>query len=1194
MNYFFHANRLQFFGSGTGLCRGRNHGISLNFLVVAKLTTLFILIFSFNALADANAQKISIKSKTSSLKQVMSEIRKQSGYGFIYKDSYLKNANPVSLNIENMEVVEALPVIFEKQPFDYHVEGKVITLTPKALNYGAVSEFRFMDFAEVRGRVVDSVGAPLVGATVRVLNGSNTTKTDQNGSFLLRDVAETAILNISFVGYISQQVRAASSLGTIVLQPSKTVLEATEVTLNTGYQTIARERATGSFGTVSREQLDKPAINIAQRLIGTNAGVRTSLNVEGDPTFEIRGTTSLYANASPLVVVDGFPIQGDFNSINPNDVESVTILKDAAAASIWGARAANGVIVVVSKSARNDTPIKVDFQAFTRIGDKFDLDYARGLASSSETVDYETRSFNKWSAQENTGAFQTNVGKQWSLATIALSEHNLGFITAAERDAELARLTSLDNRQQIRDYLMANPVDQQYNLTISSGTSRMNNVFSLMFEDRQSNFQNTGNNHYMLNWRNSSSVFKWLDFNISTMLQYTDARNNGVGLGDIQGMSPYEMLVNSDGSQTNIHRYYWPIVERFVPTDLFPYSDWTYNPIQEMNNRDLRSRDLNGRVMGGLTFKPLRGLRLDSRIQYEHFNTFNRNFYGEETFYVRQIVNQATTWNQTTNAITPNLPKGAILTQSRNKTEAWIWRNQVSFDRSFGVDHVVNAVAGAEIRNMVVESFGNPTTYGYNDETLTLGTFPNGPGGTFRTIQNWLGSNQTFSYTNSFSYRTERFSSLYANASYTYLNRYTFSGSVRTDASNLITDDPDYRYAPFWSLGGSWQLAKEGFAAEAEWLDQLTFRLTYGYNGNVDRSTAFMPLISTSATPDTYTNEYTANISSFGNPTLRWEKTGSWNAAVDYSLLGGKYYGKLEFYNKYGRDLIAQLSIPAINGTTSQRLNNAEMLNRGIEFEFGTRQRLRGDDILWSSNLNFTYNHNEITKLFVANYAASSLYPGGTGAYVEGYDAHSMWMFEYAGIHNRQPMIYGANGDLYDFGAWTPGDGRDFMLNMGTTVAPYTLGFMNSFKLYDFNLSFIFTGHFGHVFKQRPFNYPPTWGGRVLPNNRLTDVLNGDPNEIVPLPLNDIEDRYYFWDRFHQYLSYLSANAGHIRMQEVNLSYHMPLQQWFPRSAGRVTLFAQGNDMFTILFNNVGEDPEYPLGTLNPQKKFTLGVKVGF
>ncbi|MCK7554026.1 TonB-dependent receptor plug domain-containing protein [Chitinophaga sedimenti] len=146
----------------------------------------------------------------------------------------------------------------------------------------------------------------------------------------------------------------------------------TVTVVNTGFQQLNKERATGSFGYIDKEQLGRPTTNIASRIIGTTAGVQAKLDVDGNPTFEIRGKSSLYATASPLVVVDGFPISGDFNTINPNDVESVTILKDAAAASIWGARSANGVIVVTTKKGQKGTPLRVDFSAFTKMGGKFD------------------------------------------------------------------------------------------------------------------------------------------------------------------------------------------------------------------------------------------------------------------------------------------------------------------------------------------------------------------------------------------------------------------------------------------------------------------------------------------------------------------------------------------------------------------------------------------------------------------------------------------------------------------------------------------------------------------------------------------------------------------------------------------------------------------------------------------------------
>ncbi|HEY7162291.1 MAG TPA: hypothetical protein VH815_13580 [Acidobacteriota bacterium] len=165
---------------------------------------------------------------------------------------------------------------------------------------------------------------------------------------------------------------------------------------------------------------------------------------------------------------------------------------------------------------------------------------------------------------------------------------------------------------------------------------------------------------------------------------------------------------------------------------------------------------------------------------------------------------------------------------------------------------------------------------------------------------------------------------------------------------------------------------------------------------------------------------------------------------------------------------------------------------------------------------------------------------------------------------------------------------------MGTLVAPYTLGFINTFSIYDFDLSFIITGKFGHKFQRLAFNYPPTWTSRVLPNVKLSEVINGDPSQIVPLPMNDIEPRYYFWDRFHQYLDYLIEDASHLRMQEVNIGYNLPRRLLTKFRMTRFLLYVQGNDLFTVYANKAKEDPEYPLGTMNPRPKLTLGVKTEF
>lgn len=1161
-----------------------------------KLTIVALTLSLMQVSASGYAQRISLSKKNLTLQQFFRAVKAQVGYNFLYEPEVLKSSKTFNIDIRNEELQRVLEEVFANQPLTYTIEEKTIVVKARNKSFLEILS-EMMQRIDISGRVFDEKGFPLPGATIKLKGTGRTAVTDEQGQFALTNVDPGSVLTISYLGYKPKEITVKSNEPqlTVTLEINPAQLDSVTV-VSTGYQTLSKERATGAYHIVSGAQLNRPATNISQRLIGTTAGMQAFLDADGNPRFEIRGQTSLNTTGSaarPLVVVDGFAVQGDFTTINPNDVESITVLKDAAAASIWGARAANGVIVVITKNARKDTPLQVSFSAFTRLSAKVDLDYVNPLASSGETVDYETKAFGNWSAQSNPGSL-SNYYFAWSPATVALNEYQLGYITAAQRDELLDKYRGLSNKDQIRDELLTNPLTTQYNLNLSGASERMRNSLSLLFEDTKSNFKGTENKKYNLSFRSEADIRKWLTLTVSGMAYYNQGKLNGVSLSDIQNISPYEMLRNEDGSLTDINQYYTPILNRLVPTSKFPYADWTYNPVQEIANRKVTSDELNMRIQTGLRFKLLKGLTFDSKIQYELFNTFNRGYYNENTFRVRNAVNTAATWDQASGKITLNLPKGGLLTQSRNRAETYNFRNQLNFDRRFSQDHELNIVAGSETNNIVQQSFGNPITYGFDENTLSVASFPNGPGGTFYQIKNWLGNNQTFAYVNSFAHSTDRYFSLFGNAAYTYQNKYTLSGSIRTDASNLITDDPAYRYAPFWSAGLGWQAGKERFLQDQDWLDRLTVRATYGYNGNVDKSTSFRPLIAMGAASNVYTGDFTASVSSFGNPTLRWEKTGTINLGLDYSIFRGALYGKIDYYEKYGKDLIATLSIPAANGTTSQRLNNAEMTNKGIEIELGTVLPVKDQDIVWRGNLTFAYNNNRITKLFVTNYAASTLVGGGSGAYVEGENANALWRFRYAGLQNSQPMVYGANGALYDFGAFTPGDGRDYLLNVGTSVAPYTLGFVNSFKLYDFDLSFIVTGKFGHVFQRKGFNYPPTWTTRVLPNNKISEVINGDPQQIVPLPQNLIEPRYYFWDRFHQNLSYLIESASHIRMQEVNLSYNIPAGLLGRTGLKRMQVFAQGNDLFTIISNNAGEDPEYPLGTFKPQPRVSLGLQCQF
>jgi hypothetical protein len=249
-----------------------------------------------------------------------------------------------------------------------------------------------------------------------------------------------------------------------------------------------------------------------------------------------------------------------------------------------------------------------------------------------------------------------------------------------------------------------------------------------------------------------------------------------------------------------------------------------------------------------------------------------------------------------------------------------------------------------------------------------------------------------------------------------------------------------------------------------------------------------------------------------------------------------------------------------------------------------------------------TYNKNKVTKLFIAAFSGDQL-TMSSPVYVEGHDANTLWSFAYDGVRNLgseaspnwQPTIKGVDGAYFDFGAWTSGEATEFCVPQGTTVAPWLLGFTNSFKVYDFDLSFIVTGKFGHTFRRQSFNYPPVWNARVLPNSKLGEVMNGDPMKIVPLPMNGpVEGRYYFWDRFYPYLDYLTENAGHIRFQEINLTYNLPTK--FAKKIGldKLQLYGQANNLFSVYFNKFNEDPEFPEGTMKLTSYYTFGFKITF
>ena len=1163
---------------------------------------LLCMFFSFELLA----QNVKFSFKNTPIKTILVDVSEKTGFKFVYSNELQQINNKVDFNLDadKGDINTILKKLFANNPVSWKITGNQVVIAPSEI----ISENN-NERSKLQGSISDSsTGEAIPGAAVKNNRTNEVVIANDLGEFEI-GAKQGDVLTVTSIGMkdFSYTVNRTDKVAAIFMDMDLISLEDVVVT---GYQTISKERATGSYNIVKAEQLDKPSTNIAQRLVGTTAGLQSTTDANGNVSFEIRGQSSLLASAQPLIVIDGFPTQDSFDSINPNDVESITILKDAAAASIWGAKSANGVIVITTKKGANiqKGKVNVDVQAFWKFSPKIDWEYANPLASSEEIIDYEKRGYSTegffgssyW--LPNTDSYQD--WSMHSLAVTAINEYHMGYLSESEMNAELSRLSKLDNTDQIKKYMLNNPFTQQYNVTISGSTERSNNMLSLMYEGQDKYLKGNSHNKYNVGYRTSVKLFKWLDFNFSGNYSMTDSQNDAPSYSSIADLSRYQMLVNEDGSLVrDWANYYGPNMLRHIPMESFPYSDWTQNLIEDREGRDYSTKRTAVRAQGGLTAKIIKGLNIESKFQYERIDSYTRNIDDESTWTVRSTINQAASWDHATGAITANLPTGGILSQNKSSIDSWNWRNQINFDRSFNNDkHQISVIAGSELSSIIGQGTTYAKTYGYNDDKLTVGTFPNGVGGSGAyKLTNWMGSSQTFSYTNSYTHTTEKYFSLYANASYTFNKKYTISGSARTDASNLITDDPAYRYAPFWSVGASWNAKGESFLKNVNWLDRLVVRATYGYNGNVDRSTSFKPLLNISTTQNTYIQDYMATIGSYGNPTLRWEKTGTLDVGVDFSFFNSKLYGSFDVYSKKGEDLIVSMSIPSINGTTSQKLNAAKMSNKGVELTLGSHMNILSDDITWTGSLNFSYNKNQITSLFKATYSQSELYGGGSGAYVEGHNANTLWSFVYAGVKNLgsetsplwRPVVEGENGTYNDLTAWAPGDARNYMEDSGTLVAPYTLGFTSSFKIYDFDLSFIITGKFGHVFRGLSFNYPSMSSGYAMPNKLYSEVLNSDPNEMIPIPF-DGEERYYFWDRFYPYMNYLVQKAGHIRFQEIALSYNIPQQILQKLRINKASVYAQANNLGIIQNNKYNEDPDYTMGSIRPMPSFTFGINLTF
>lgn len=1126
-----------------------------------------VLLYGFSVLCSSYSfGQINIQANNESALSVIKQIEKQSAYHFVYDEAQL-TLPKIKINLSDVSLKEALDATFTANNIQYKIVKNTILLKTNPIKTSVTTTASSsVQQYKLSGQIVNASRLPLSGATVRVKNTSSTTKSDQNGRFEIISTSPKATLIISFLGYESLEIEAGEKNNPIILQASNTSLSEVDVIINTGYQTLAKERTTGAFSNLPKSSLQQQRLNnLGTLLEGRIAGYNNGL---------LRGTTSMNGATTPLYVIDGFPVENnslDLNgrsieslpNLNLEDIESITVLKDAAAASIYGARASNGVIVIVTKKGKNSgTEINV---SATLTHMPYHLSNER-LASSADMIDIER----EWAQKNPNLKTMTPAQAQSTLNDMSYKTSGIrtilrkyaGQISEAEMNAELDRLSGQGYRyyDDVTNYAKRSPFSQQYNLNLSNGTEKSKFYFSTTYkkdllEDRFSKDQNLG-----INLRNITQINRWLQVELSSYLNYTDGdRQTYNPFSPGYSYLPYNQLKNDDGSNYTAYMADYMSQQTIKNIKQYGLNTLDITPLDEIKNNIEHANGFSNRSFVKLNAKLTNWLSYAASFQYEITNKKNELLYAKDSYYTRSRVNQFA--KIANGKATFMMPNGNINKTNDLKNNVYNLRQQFNIDKDFGERHSLNAILGSEIRNNRMRS-QLQNLYNFDPDALTY-TMLDPAIGSIGAFNQKIDNASQFETTN-------RFVSFYGNVGYAYQKKYLLTGSLRWDRSNLWGTSSKYQDKPIWSLGVGWNLHDEKFM-QLEWLSQFKLRTSYGIGGNILQNVA--PYMTAYYNTNAHVGGMQGTISERPNPLLSWEKTTTTNVGLDFGLRGNRLSGSLDYYRKQGKDLFASTTgVPTEGfGYSTYSINNGEMTNHGVELTLNANI-VQKNDFSWNSSLFYAYNKNKVTYVNVKApvYFLQLDYPNAYPRIGNPYQA--IYTYKWAGLNNQGiPQVYDDKGEKT---IRTPGN-LESIVYAGTTVPTHTLSWTNSLSYKNFDFSMMITYEGGH--KIRNTDLPYMGIGNYLsfttlaPMNRDIkdrwkqegDELNTNiPRLVYPEELNLYNSES---GTLYKYADINILDASNVRIRNISLSYRLPTD-WVKRLSlgqARIQFNAENVAMFT-------------------------------
>lgn len=1156
-------------------------------------TFIFLLcttVFSFTSENTFSQEKVRIsKDQIATIDQVFKIIKNQTDFEFIYPRSLFKDAPKIHLNKGEILVSELLKQSLSNNHFKFEISDTNTIIIGSKKNVSRVQQ-------SIEGKVTDENGMPLTGVTILVENTTKGTFTDFDGNYSI-SAKNGDYLVFSSIGFETQRVLVGDETQ-INIQMVSDVASLTEVIL-TGYNTIIEKKSTGAISTVKTKDIPawNPQIdNLIQGQIPGLSVVKSSGEVGSVPIVKIRGTSTLTGNTSPLWVVDGVVLEdpvpltpaelntpdlvnrigNSISGINPQDIESITVLKDASASAIYGVRAAGGVIVLTTKRGVEGKPI-INVNVGTSVTQRPRYsDF--NLMNSKERIEIEQFYFDSGLQYYNADANVNSVGLAGAYARY--KNRDLQNWQQFEDEVRLAQSYNTD----WFDELFRDAVGTTTSFNVSGGSKHVNYYASLSYLHQDGTDILTKNQRYngsvKLNTQLSDKFN--LEFYLST---FTTNRNSypysyvpaGISNFTRATPTPFDYAINT--SRT------FPIYNMDGSPNMYRgHSDfYLFNIMNEYtnSNQETNTNSTSSRV--SLDFDVLDNLKVFGVVNYTKSSQLNETYYTENTNQVAGI--RRSNYGEPAPADS-NLPRGGVIFSNSNFQEYYMTRMALEYTPLDTDVHYLKFYSGGEYR---LNSYrgDNVVGWGYLHER----------GRVISTSENIGEELAGAPYLTIRDYKTKS-ASYFGVLTYSLFNKYVINGNIRYDGSNLFGSSPKYRWEPAWSVSGRWNLMEEEFM-EKSVFNNLALRASYGLQGSTNSQNT-PQIVASFLNPAYWSDLDLLTISSPANPNLRWEKTYSTNFGLDFALFNSRIQGAVDVYNRFSEDLITNTRISEVNGFSTLPINFADVSNKGVEFGLTTRNiRAPKPNFNWSTTINFAYNKNEVEKVNIDPNVSRMLspFPYKPDAAIVGKPLNSLYSVGFSHLDDEGVAHFNlANGET-TVGPRNLEFGVEDLIYNGPIEAPYQGGISNLFEYGNFKLSALLTYGFGNYFRKEEIL--ASW--MYSPDQNLNkELLNawkepGDENTTnIPHLKNETgaNNHKFYWNK-----SDLRVVKGDfLRLSNVTLQYNLSENILKALKLSRAYVQLEGNNLLLFADKDLnGYDPEtFPYKSLPLPTSFMLSFNVTF